>query len=335
MLMLALALTLTSCSGIESPPPGDASLSHLSGRIIIDGSSTVYPIAQALAEEFGYLAGDVQIPVGISGTGGGFTKFCASESDVTNASRPIKPIEIDACAEAGIEFIEVPVAFDGLSVLVHPDNDWIDCLTVEQLRHIWEPEAERVVTNWQDIDPSFPDEQLMLYGPGTDSGTYEYFTQVITGEEGNSRGDFTGSEDDNILIQGVAGNVGALGFFGFAYYVENQDRLKLVAIDNGDGCVLPDDDTIAEGIYQPLSRPIFMYMNAEDADREEAIELFEFLLTAGSDIIYDVGYIPFPDEFYETLLDRVVSQRTGSVFENGQPTSGIRLADLLFDEERD
>jgi phosphate transport system substrate-binding protein len=335
MTLLVLLLTLTACSGIESPPPGDASLAHLSGRIIIDGSSTVYPIAQAIAEEFGYLAGDVQIPVGISGTGGGFTKFCNGESDVTNASRPIKQIEIDACESNGVEFIEVPVAFDGLSVLVHPDNDWLDCLTVEQLRHIWEPEAERVVTNWQDIDPSFPDEQLMLYGPGTDSGTYEYFTQVITGEEGNSRGDFTGSEDDNILIQGVAGNIGALGFFGFAYYVENQERLKLLAIDSGDGCVLPDDDTIADGIYQPLSRPIFMYMNAEDAEREEAIELFEFLLLQGSDIIHDVGYIPFPEHMYDILLDRVVAKRTGSVFAEHVSTSGIRLNDLLFEEERD
>lgn len=220
-MLLIASMLVTACRGIESPPPGDDTLAHLSGRIIIDGSSTVYPIAQAIAEEFGYLASNVQIPVGISGTGGGFTKFCAGESDITNASRPIRQIEADACAANGIEFIELPVGFDGLSVMVNPDNDWATCLTVDQLRHMWEPDAERTIDNWNDIDPGFPDEPLLLYGPGTDSGTFEYFTQVITGEVGFSRGDFTGSEDDNILVQGVAGNTGALGFFGFAYYVEN------------------------------------------------------------------------------------------------------------------
>lgn len=330
-----MSIFITACSGIVAPPPGNDSLADLSGRIIIDGSSTVYPIAQAVAEEFGYLAGDVQIPVGISGTGGGFTKFCDNETSISNASRPIKQIEVEECHANGIEFIEVPVAFDGLSVLVHPDNDWVTCLTVEQLRRMWEPEAEREVTSWQDIDPSYPDEPLVLYGPGTDSGTYEYFTQVITGEEGASRGDFTGSEDDNILIQGVAGNVSALGFFGYAYYVENQDRLKAVAVDNGNGCVLPSDETIADGTYQPLSRPIFMYVNADDAAREEVQAFLEFLLTEGPDIIREVGYIPFPEDTYETLLDRVMARRTGSVLMDADTSEGTRLSDLLFEEERE
>lgn len=333
--MLAISMFSTACSGIVSPPPGDDSLGNLSGRIIIDGSSTVYPVAQAIAEEFGYLAGNVQIPVGISGSGGGFSKFCENESSVTNASRPIKEIEIEQCRVNGIEFIEIPVAFDGLSVLINPENDWVTCLTVEQLRHMWEPEAERVVTTWRDIDPSFPDERLMLYGPGTDSGTYEYFTEVITGEEGASRGDFTGSEDDNILIQGVAGNISALGFFGYAYYVENQNRLEVLGVDNGDGCIVPSDETIADGTYNPLSRPLFMYVNAEDATADETLALLEFMLLEGSDIIYDVGYIPFPQETYDVLFDRVTSGRTGTVFENADTSEGTRLADLLFEEERE
>ena len=335
LLTLAVGVLSTACSGVVEPPTGDDSLSDLSGRIVIDGSSTVYPIAQAVAEEFGYLADDVQIPVGISGTGGGFTKFCDNESDITNASRPIKEIEIEACHANGIEFIEIPVAFDGLSVLINPDNDWVDCLTVEQLKRIWEPEAEGEVTSWQDIDPSFPDEPLVLYGPGTDSGTYEYFTDVITGEEGASRGDFTGSEDDNILIQGVAGNVSALGFFGYAYYVENQDRLDVLAIDNGDGCVKPTEETIAEGTYQPLSRPIFMYVNAEDAEREEVQAFMEFLLTDGPEIVQEVGYIPFPEETYDMLLERVMARRTGSAISEADTSGGTRLSDLLFEEERD
>jgi phosphate transport system substrate-binding protein len=334
--MLLIATTLgTACRGIESPPPGDETLAHLAGRIIIDGSSTVYPIAQAIAEEFGYLAGNVQIPVGISGTGGGFTKFCAGESDMTNASRPIRQIEADACAANGIEFIELPVGFDGLSVMVNPNNDWATCLTVQQLRRMWEPDAERAIDNWNDIDPNFPDEKLMLYGPGTDSGTFEYFTQVITGEVGFSRGDFTGSEDDNILVQGVAGNTGALGFFGYAYYVENQERLKLIGVDDGPGCVLPSEETIADGTYQPLSRPIFMYINADEAERLEAVEFVEFLLLDGAEIIGEVGYIPFPEEIYLILYDRFMSGRTGTVFIEGTSTSGVRLADLLFAEERE
>lgn len=332
-----IGMLLSACSGVEAPPPGDESLEDISGRIIIDGSSTVYPISQAIAEEFGYRAGDVQIPVGVSGTGGGFTKFCAGEIDVADASRPIKPVEIEACSESGVEFIELPVAFDGLSVMVNPDNDWVSCLTVEQLKRIWEPAAERTITSWSDIDPSFPDEPLHLYGPGTDSGTYEYFTEAITGESGASRGDYTGSEDDNILIQGVAGNISALGFFGYAYYIENQDRLKLLGIDNGDGCVLPSEETIADGSYQPLSRPIFLYVNAEVADNDEVEAFVRFLLMEGPEIIFDVGYIPFPEDMYDVLYDRFLDRRTGTAFggnDDGDDAAGVRLDDLRLPEER-
>jgi phosphate transport system substrate-binding protein len=324
--------------GAGSPATGtqgqEIDYGALSGRVNVDGSSTVYPVSQAMAEEFGLVAPNVQVPVGVSGTGGGFTKFCNGETDIQNASRPIKQEEADLCEQNGIEYIEIPVAFDGLSVLVNPENDWVDCLTVDQLRMIWEPAAEGQITSWNQVDPSFPDERLVLYGPGTDSGTYDYFTSVITGEEGASRGDFTGSEDDNILVQGIAGNLGALGFFGYAYYVENQDVLKLVAVDNGDGCVEPSEETIENGTYQPLSRPIFIYVNAESAQRPEVSAFIDFYLNEGPNIIPEIGYIPFSVEMYDTLYERFTSGRTGSVFAEGGSTSGVTVNDLLYPDER-
>lgn len=327
-------LFLAACAGIVSPENPDPVYDDLSGRFIIDGSSTVYPISQAMAEEFGYLTSDVQIPVGVSGSGGGFTKFCAGETAITDASRPIKPIEAELCEANHIEFIEIPVALDGLSVLINPANDWVECMTVEQLETMWEPTAEGVITNWNQIDPSFPDQPLLLYGPGTDSGTYDYFTEVIVGEEGASRGDYTGSEDDNILIQGVAGNNSALGFFGYAYYEENQDRLKLVAVDGGDGCVEPTAETIANGEYQPLSRPIFIYINAEDAARPEVASFVNFYLEEADDIIPDVGYIPFMDNFYDAMIERFHDGRTGSVFLVTDVTAVSGTEGLLFPEEK-
>lgn len=327
-------LLLAACSGIVSPENPDPIYNEISGRFIIDGSSTVYPISQAMAEEFGYLTSDVQIPVGVSGSGGGFTKFCNGEIAITDASRPIKPIEAQQCEANGIEFIELPVALDGLSVLVNPANDWVDCLTVEQLQTIWEPAAEGVINSWNQVDPSFPDEPLLLFGPGTDSGTYDYFTEVIVGEEGASRGDYTGSEDDNILIQGVAGNPSALGFFGYAYYEENQDRLKLVAVDGGEGCVEPTDETIANGEYQPLSRPIFIYVNAEAAERPEVAAFVEFYLEEADQIIPDVGYIPFMDGFYNAMIQRFQAGRTGSVFLETEVTAVSGTEGLLFPEEK-
>lgn len=331
---LALMLLLTACSGIVSPEDPDPIYNDISGRFIIDGSSTVYPISQAMAEEFGYLTSDVQIPVGVSGSGGGFTKFCAGDIEITDASRPIKPVEAEQCAANGIEFIELPVALDGLSVLINPANDWVDCLTVEQLKTMWEPEAEGTVTSWNQIDPSFPDEELLLFGPGTDSGTYDYFTDAVVGEEGASRGDYTGSEDDNILIQGVAGNDSALGFFGYAYFVENQDRLELIAVDGGDGCVSPTDETIADGTYQPLARPIFIYVNAEAAERPEVAAFVDFYLSEAGAIIPDVGYIPFMDGFYQAMIERFEAGTTGSVFLETGASSVRGTEGLLFPEER-
>lgn len=302
------------------------------GRIAIDGSSTVYPITQPMAEEFSLDREGVQIPVGVSGTGGGFEKFCAGETDISDASRPIKPEEAEVCAENGIEYVELPIAFDGLSVVVNPENDWAECLTVDHLNTIWDPASEDEITNWNQVDDSFPDAPLELYGPGTDSGTYDYFTSVINGEEGASRGDFQGSEDDNVLVQGVAGDQNALGFFGYAYYLENEDMLSLVGIDNGDGCVQPSPETIEDGSYQPLSRPVFIYVNADALDRPLVEEFVDFYLTDGQEIIPEVGYIPLPEDLYTALQERVDSRTTGSVFEGGS-VEGVQVEDLLFSDE--
>ncbi len=327
-------MLLTACSGVISPEAPAPIYEDLSGRFVIDGSSTVYPVSQAMAEEFGYLTTDVQVPVGVSGSGGGFTKFCAGEIQISDASRPIKPVEAQLCAANNIEFIEIPIALDGLSVMINPANDWVDCLTVEQLKTIWEPEAEDVINRWNQVDPSFPDLELLLFGPGTDSGTYDYFTDAIVGEEGASRGDFTGSEDDNILIQGVAGDLGALGFFGYAYYVENQESLDLVAIDGGDGCVLPSGETISNGTYQPLSRPIFIYVAADAAERPEVIAFIEFYLNEARAIIPDVGYIPFEQDFYTAMIERFRAGRTGSVFLESDVAPAGGPERLLFPEEK-
>jgi phosphate transport system substrate-binding protein len=329
--------TATQGQAAEPTATQEVDLRGLSGRVVVDGSSTVYPVTQAMAEEFGLVAPNVQVPVGVSGTGGGFTKFCNGETDIQDASRPIRDTEAELCETNGIEYIEIPVAFDGLSVLVNPENDWVECLTVSQLKMIWEPAAEGTITRWSQVDPSFPDEPLVLYGPGTDSGTYDYFTSVTTGEEGASRGDFTGSEDDNILVQGIAGNRGALGFFGYAYYVENQDLLKLVAVDDekGDeGCVAPSEETIENGTYQPLSRPVFIYVSTASYERPEVNAFVDFYLNEGPNIIPEIGYIPFSTEMYDTLYERYTSGRTGSVFAEGGSTSGVTVEDLLFPDER-
>jgi phosphate transport system substrate-binding protein len=286
-----------------------------------------------MAEEFQIINSDVQVPVGISGTGGGFEKFCADETDISDASRPISEDEIALCAEAGIEYIELPVAFDGLSVVVNPENDWVDCLTVEQLNTIWAPESEGVVTSWSDVDPSLPDEPLDLFGPGTDSGTYDYFTDVINGEEGASRGDFTASEDDNVLVQGVVGSSGALGFFGFAYYLENQDSLKLLGVDNGSGCVQPSEQTINDGTYQPLSRPLFIYIKLASAERPEVQAFIAYYQGEGLAIIPEIGYVALPENIMDVLRTRFADRHTGSVFE-GQGAAGATVEDLLFPEEQ-
>ena len=272
-------------------------------RIQIDGSSTVFPISEAMAEEFMAENPGMQVLVGVSGTGGGFSKFCAGELDITGASRPIKQEEIGACAAAGIEYIEVPVASDALTVVVSQDNTWVDDLTTEQLKMLWEPTAEGSVTSWSQVDPSFPDEPIALYGPGTDSGTFDYFTETIVGEEGASRTDYTASEDDNVLVLGVARDSNALGYFGFAYYIENQDTLKAVSI-NG---VEPSFEHVEDGTYSPLSRPIFLYVKKDSLEnRTEVQEFMEFTLDNAPSIVPEVGYVPFSEQRYSTLLSELM-----------------------------
>lgn len=300
----------------------------------VDGSSTVFPITEAVGEEFQKLHGNVRVTVGISGTGGGFKKFCNGETDISDASRPIKPSEVDLCKNNGIEHIELPVAFDGLSVMVNPQNDWADCITTAELQKIWAPEAQGKITKWNQIRPEWPDSPLRLYGAGVDSGTYDYFTEAIVGLEHSSRGDFTSSEDDNVLVQGIYGDRNALGFFGYAYYVENKDKLKLVAIDdgndeNGKGCVLPSETTINEGTYQPLSRPIFIYVNKMSAERSEINEFVRFYLTSGKQFVGEVGYVRLPDAAYDLALKRFEAGVVGSVFGGKGSQVGVKIEDLL------
>jgi phosphate transport system substrate-binding protein len=316
---------------IITPTPGP-----VEGTILVDGSSTVAPITMAVAEEFQKQYPEVRVPVGISGTGGGFKKFCNGETDISDASRPIKESEVELCKKNGIEYIELPVGFDGLAVMVNPSNDFVSCLTVEELKKMWEPAAEGTITKWNQIRADFPNQPLSLYGAGVDSGTYDYFTQAIVGKEGESRGDFLPSEDDNVLVQGIAGDPNALGFFGLAYYEENQDKLKLVAIDSGDGnCVLPSIETVANGTYQPLSRPLFIYVNRQRVDQKDEISTFiAFYLQNAGQLVLDVGYIPLTPEIYQLAQQRYDKRITGSIFEGVGSTVGVSLADLLAKESQ-
>ncbi|MCY4113603.1 MAG: PstS family phosphate ABC transporter substrate-binding protein [Chloroflexi bacterium] len=306
-----------------------APASPMTGMILADGSSTVGPVTQAVAEEFRSQFPEVRVPVGVSGSGAGFKKFCAGETDITNASRPIKASEIETCQSNGIDFVEVPVAFDGLAVLANPANDFVDCLTVDELQKIWEPAAEDTVTSWAQVRDGFPDEPLILYGPGVDSGTYDYFTDAIVGEEGASRGDFTPSEDDNVLVQGIAGDRSATGFFGLAYYAANQDKLKLVSVDGGEGCVAPTAETVNTGTYQPLSRPLFIYISAPAAERPEVQTFIEFYMKNAGTLAADVGYVELPPNIYDLALKRFNDRITGSIFEGEGSKVGVSLEDLL------
>jgi len=278
---------------------------RLIGTIEIDGSSTVYPITAAVAEEFQNLNPDVRVNVGISGTGGGFRRFTAGEIEISDASRPIKSSEAETAQQNGIEYIEFRVALDGLSVVVNPSNTWVDYLTVQELNMTWQPNS--AVTRWSDIRSSWPNEPIHLYGPGTDSGTFDYFTEVIVGEVDASRPDYTASEDDNILVQGVAGDTYALGYFGYAYYAENTDKLKIVPIDSGSGPVTPTDQTINSGQYVPLSRPLFIYVNRESLIRAEVRAFVRFYMENGERLVSTVGYTPLPSSVYEENLS-VINQ---------------------------
>jgi phosphate transport system substrate-binding protein len=301
-------------------------VSSQTNRLIkIDGSSTVFPITEAMAEEFMKRNRGVNITVGISGTGGGFSKFCAGETDISNASRPIKQSEIDKCKAAGIEYIELPVAFDALTVVVNPRNNWVSSLTTAELKKIWEPGS--TVNNWSQVRSGFPNRTMRLYGPGTDSGTFDYFTEAINGKAGDSRSDYTASEDDNVLVQGVSQDESALGYFGFAYYEENQNRLKAVSIDGGNGPVAPSRANVENNTYTPLSRPIFIYVSERAAQRPEVRQFVSFYLS-NPQLVDEVGYIRLPQEGYTLARGLLERNQLGTRFAN-RNTVGVSIQELL------
>ncbi len=308
--------------------------SHAAELIKIDGSSTVFPITEAVSEEFQKEIKGVKVMVGISGTGGGFKRFCRGETDISDASRPIKEKEITSCRETGVEFIELPVAYDGLAVIVNPKNTWVDHLTVAELKKIWAPEAQGVITKWSQVRAGFPNEEIHLYGPGTDSGTFDYFTEVIVGKSASSRGDFTASEDDNVLVEGVAGDVGGLGYFGLAYFEQNKDRLKLVPVDdenesNGSGPILPSLNTVMNTTYQPLARPIFIYVSTKSAERDAVKKFVSFYLENAAPLVEEVGYIPLAPESYKAALARFNMGMKGTVFANTKSLQGKSMVEIL------
>ncbi len=313
---ILFATSLTSC------------FKEYKGRIQIDGSSSVYPITEAVAEEYRVDHSDIRITVGVSGTGGGFKKFARGETDISNASRPISAKEIAACKESGISFIEIPVAYDGLAVVVSPANDFVDYLTVAELKKIWEPAAQNKITSWKQVRESFPDLPIRLYGAGTSSGTYDYFTEAIVGKAKSSRGDYTASEDDNVLVQGVSSDKGGLGYFGLAYYLENKSKLKLVGIDNGAGPVYPSDSTVTNGIYAPLSRPEFIYVNAAAAKTKVVQEFIKFYIDHAPQLVKEVGYVPLPTAVYQSAYQRFLQNKQGSMFEKTS-TVGADLEKLM------
>jgi phosphate transport system substrate-binding protein len=301
--------------------------------IKIDGSSTVFPIAEAVAEEFQIAKkGKVRVTVGIAGTGGGFKRFCRGETDISNASRPILKEEMEICRAAGIKYMELPVAFDALTVVINPANTWVKSLTVADLKKMWEPGAQGRVSKWNQIRSEWPAQPLMLFGPGADSGTFDYFTEAVNGKAKASRGDFTASEDDNTLVQGVENNKNALGYFGFAYYTAHKDKLRAVPIDNGKGkTVGPSIEAVIDGSYQPLSRPLFIYVRDTAAQRPEVQEFIKFHLSEGAGLAKEVGYVPLPPEAYTTALKHFTDKKLGTVF-GGVPEVGITIETLLARE---
>jgi phosphate transport system substrate-binding protein len=313
--------------------PGQA---HAQAAIKIDGSSTVFPIAEAIAEEFQIQKrGKVRVTVGVSGTGGGFKKLCRGEIDIANASRPISVEEMEACRKAGIKYMELPVAFDALTVVINPNNKWVKdgVLTIADLRKMWEPSAQGRITTWKQVRGEWPAERLMLFGPGADSGTFDYFTEAVMGKAKASRGDFTASEDDNTLVQGVENNKSALGYFGFAYYSAHKDKMVAVKIDGGKGPVAPSVENVINGTYSPLSRPLFIYVKDSAAARPEVREFVQFMMTQGADLVSEVGYVPLPASAYQLAWKHFNDKKLGTVF-GGHAKVGITIDQLLAMEAK-
>jgi phosphate transport system substrate-binding protein len=334
-LVCLLATTLAACGKKESqqsqpkaPAGGDAPV------VRIDGSSTVFPIAEAVAEEFqAQERGAIRVTVGLSGTGGGFKKLCRGDTDISNASRPILAEEIEACKAKGIRYFELPIAFDAITVVVNPQNDWVKTLRVEDLKKMWESAAQGKIVRWNQVRPEWPDQPLMLFGPGADSGTFDYFTEAVVGKAKASRGDYTASEDDNVLVQGVEHNKNALGYFGYAYYVSHKERMRAVPIETPNGPVTPSAETVTNGTYQPLSRPLFIYVSEAAAQRPEARTFIEFYLTEGPKLSADVGFVPLPEEASQIALRHFRENRVGTVF-GGKPEVGVKIEDLMQREAK-
>jgi phosphate transport system substrate-binding protein len=318
-------------SGILLAALGAALASPAFAQVVkVDGSSTVYPITEAVAEEFQKAKKQsIKVTVGISGTGGGFKKFCRGETDISDASRPILKKEMEDCKAAGIEYFELPIAFDALTVVVNPKNAFIKQLTIAEMKKMWEPAAQGKITRWNQVNPQWPDQPMKLFGPGADSGTFDYFTEAVVGKAKSSRGDFTASEDDNVLVQGVSRDTNALGYFGYSYYVENKDKLRAVPIVNDKGQpVEPSFDAVLKGTYQPLSRPIFIYVNAKSLDKPEVKQFVEYYMTNGGKLSKEVKYVPLPESAYKTAWSNVQKNKRGTVF-GGTAEVGITIEELL------
>jgi phosphate transport system substrate-binding protein len=301
----------------------------------IDGSSTVFPVTEAVAEDFQKAKkGAVKVTVGISGTGGGFKKFCRGETAISNASRPILKAEMAECAKAGIDYYELPVAFDALTVVINPKNSFVKQLTLAEMKRMWEPAAQGRVTRWNQVNPAWPDAPMKLFGPGADSGTFDYFTEAVVGKSKSSRGDFTASEDDNVLVQGVSRDVNGLGYFGYAYYIENKDKLKAVPIVNEKGQVVePSMEAVLKGSYSPLARPIFIYVNAKALEKPEVREFAEYYMKNGGKLAREVKYVPLPEAAYKTAWEHVQKGKKGTVF-GGVAEAGVTIEELLRREAK-
>lgn len=320
---------IVSIQPTATPLPESMTRLDLSGEIIIDGSSTVYPITELAMQQFAAVAPRVTIQLGVSGTGGGFKKFCAGITDISNASRPIKPDESDTCRANGIAFVEIPVAFDGISVIINRDNTWAQCMTVDEMKRMWAPESEGSVTTWRQIRLDWPDQPFKLYAPGVDSGTHDYFTAAIVGKEDASRNDYIGSEDDYVLMQRVIEDAQGIAYVGYAYYQEYADKVGVVAVDAGQGCVSPSLTTITDGTYTPLSRPLFIYVRADRLDRPAMLTFVEFYINRAEQLVQDARYIPLPQRAYELVQQRVNRRVTGSIFDKPVPV-GVSIDELLM-----
>lgn len=301
-----------------------SSQSWAEGIVKVDGSSTVYPITEAVAEEFQLSKnGAIKVTVGISGTGGGFKKFCRGEIDIADASRPISTSEMTSCRENSVKYVELPIAYDALTVVANPQNNWVNSITIAELKKMWQPEAQGVITSWNQIRPNWPNKPLKLYGAGSDSGTFDYFTEAVVGKAKSSRGDYTASEDDNVIVQGIASDPNAIGYFGFAYYAENLGRLKAIAIDNGKGAVAPSRENVDNGTYNPLSRPIFIYVSKKGLARPEVKEFVEFYLKNAPRLVSEVKYIPLSQALYTQIQSRVNELKYGTTFAGYKPGAKI------------